>query len=627
MGEHIVTKVKNKEERGKFIRHLLNDIRALELMLKNDQIEKNVTRIGAEQEFCLVNRNWRPAKNSDILLEEINDSHFTTELARYNLEINLDPLLLQKDCFSALENQIRTLLKKAEVVAARHKTKIILTGILPTISKNELEFEYMTPNPRYWTLNEMMKTLRGGDFDLHIRGLDQLSIKHDSVLFEACNTSFQIHLQISPEDFISSYNWAQAISGPVLAVCTNSPLLLGRELWSETRIALFQQSIDTRNSSFALKDQQARVSFGLQWAKGTIAEIYKNDIVRHKVLFTKDNIEDSLEELAKGRIPKLSALNLHNGSIYRWNRPCYGSVNNVAHVRIENRYIPSGPTVIDQIANFAFWTGLMMGRPKEFNDMEAIMDFSDAKSNFIKAARSGKESILIWKGNPISVQQLINKELLPIAYEGLKKAKVDDKDIKRCLEIIDHRTNGHSGSEWMVKNYRNLRKKMSQDDALLSITKSIHDHQHTSKPVHEWPMLVKNPKIHGRAHLVSHIMSTQLFVVNENDLAELATSIMLWKGVHHVPVENDQRIVVGLLTWTHMKRFRDREGVDNIDKTVSDIMTKKITTTKPNTEIKDAIAIMKKNEFGCLPVLHDHHLVGIITIQDVIAFDNGKNTQ
>ncbi|MTI40231.1 CBS domain-containing protein [Fulvivirga lutimaris] len=622
MGEHRISIVQKKEERVKFIKYLLNDISALELMLKNNRIENNVYRIGAEQEFCLITPNWRPAKNGEVLLEKIDDPHFTTELARYNLELNLDPHLLENNCFSKVENQIRDLLKKAEKVATKNNTKIILTGILPTISKNELGLDFMTPNPRYWALNEMTKAMRGDDFDLNIRGVDQLSIRHDSVLFEACNTSFQIHLQVPPADFVASYNWAQAISGPVLGICANSPLLLGRELWSETRIALFQQSIDTRTSSYALKDQQSRVSFGLQWAKGSIAEIYKNDIVRHKALFTKDDIEDSMEVLTKGGIPKLSALNLHNGTIYRWNRPCYGAHNGVAHVRIENRYIPSGPSVADEMANFAFWVGLMIGRPPAYDDMEQVMDFKDAKANFVKAARSGKESILIWKGKAVSVKKLVINDLLPIAYAGLKKAGILDKDINRYLEIIEKRTKGQTGSEWMIRNYRRLRKGMNQDDALISLTKSIHKNQHTSKPVHEWPQLQPKPRIHETAHLVSHIMSTQLFVVNEDDLAALATSIMLWKNVHHVPVENEKGQLTGLLTWTHMKRFKEK-GSDDQGQTVAEIMTKKVLTVEPYTEIKDAIALMKKNEYGCLPVVHGQHLVGIITIKDLTGLDHG----
>ena len=226
MGEHKVNKESNRRERAAFVRHLLDDIQALEQMLEQNLIENDIRRIGSEQEFCLVNNNWRPSDKAEEILSKLNDPHFTTELAKYNLEINLDPLELKGDCFCEVEKQLDDLLGKAVKIADSIDVKVVLTGILPTISKNELEFDYMTPNPRYWALNKIMRDLRGTDFELRLRGVDELAIKHDSVLFEACNTSFQMHLQIPPEDFISSYNWSQVISGPILGVCTNSPILL-----------------------------------------------------------------------------------------------------------------------------------------------------------------------------------------------------------------------------------------------------------------------------------------------------------------------------------------------------------------------------------------------------------------
>ncbi len=620
MGEQKVDRSINKEDRAKFIGYLLNDIKALEDMLEKGIIEDDIIRIGSEQEFCLVTENWRPSDRAEEILAAINDPHFTTELARFNLEINLDPIELKEDCFSIVEDQLNTLLKKGKEVAERYNTKIVLTGILPTISKNELEFYYMTPQPRYWALNNMIKELRGGDFQLHIKGVDDLSINHDSVMFEACNTSFQMHLQIAPQDFISSYNWAQAISGPVLGISANSPLLLGRELWNETRIALFQQSIDTRHSSYALKDQQARVSFGTQWESGSVAEIFKDDIAQHKVILSKEIEKDSLEELKNGNIPKLTALNLHNGTIYKWNRPCYGVGGGKPHIRIENRYIASGPSTLDEMATFAFWVGLMVGRPKKFDDMPSVMDFRDAKDNFIKAARSGKYSVLNWMGKNISVKDLIIEELLPMAYSGLEKMNIDPDDIEKYMKVIEERALGITGSQWMITNYRSLRKTMKKDDALRILTKTIYENQQNGSVLNDWLNLGKEEAILSSAHLVGHIMSTQLFTVNENDSASLATSIMDWKNIHHVPVEDQSKKLCGLLTWTHMKKHQKSDSV----KKVLDIMVKDVSAVTPSTPIDEAIAIMKKNEYGCLPVVKETELVGIITIKDVIPFDNGE---
>ncbi len=621
MGEHNVHRTIDQKNRVAFIEHLLDDIKALEIMLKQGLIEDDIIRIGAEQEFCLVNSNWRPAKNAEEILKTINDPHFTTELARYNLEINLDPIELKTDCFSKAENSLNGLLHKAKTVAQSLDTRILLTGILPTIGKRHLELEYMTPNPRYHTLNEILRRYRGTDFELHIRGVDELSIHHQNVLFEACNTSFQMHLQIPPQDFVSSYNWAQAISGPVLGICTNSPLLFGRELWSETRIALFRQSLDIRRASNALKNRRARVSFSNQWASGSVVEIFKNDIALHKIVLSKDITANSLLELKKGKAPKLQALNLHNGTIYRWNRPCYGVGGGKAHVRIENRYIPSGPTTLDEIANFAFWVGLMIGRPAKFDNMPSQMDFKDAKGNFVKAARMGKDSILQWMGKSISVQDLILQELLPIAYTGLEKVNVDKGDINRLLSIIENRTKGITANEWTINNYRFLRKNMKQDDALRVLTKTIHQNQQNGSAVHEWPRISTIPKISKEASLVAHIMSTNLFTVDENDLANLATSIMKWNNIHHVPVESKSGKLSGLLTWTHVKKIQEQEENKN-NLIVSEIMVQDIKTVQPRTTIKEAIGIMKKHEIGCLPVIQKQDLVGIITIKDVIAFDH-----
>jgi len=619
MGQELTNTQVSRETRLKFIRQLLNDIEALEFMIDNNLIESGITRIGAEQEFCLVDKHWRPAKNAQDLLPLIDDTHFTTELARYNLEINLDPFTLQKNCFELMQNQLDSLLKKATSVCDAQQTKILLTGILPTISKSELMFDYMTQSPRYWAMNEVIKKARGSDITLKIRGVDELLVVHDSVLFEACNTSFQLHLQIDPKDFTKSYNWAQAISGPVLSVSANSPLLLGRELWSETRIALFQQSIDTRNASYALKNQEARVSFGNQWSKGTAADIFKNDLANHKILLAKDIEQNALEELEQGSTPKLNALNLNNGTLYRWNRPCYGVGGGKPHLRIENRYIPSGPTVLDEMANFAYWVGLMVGRPPRYDDMKTQMDFRDAKANFIKAARYGKESMLRWDGEIRSTYDLTLNTFLPMARSGLQKVGINQSDIDRLLHVIERRTLTQTGAQWTTAQYRTLNKKMKSDNALVQLTKAMHKNQESGASVDKWP-IEENLNVVEDAFLVGHIMSTNVFSVNDNDHADLATSIMAWKNIHHVPVEDESGQLSGLLTWTHMKKHKSQGKGKTL--LVGEIMAKDVSSVSPNTEITEAIAIMKKNEYGCLPIVQDNQIVGIITIKNVLPFDN-----
>ncbi|KAA3623656.1 MAG: CBS domain-containing protein [Flavobacterium sp.] len=620
MGEQKVNRSFSEEKKALFIKNLLDDVRALEQMLENGQIEKGITRIGAEQEFCLVTKDWRPATNNEEILAKVNDPHFTTELARYNLEINLDPIELKGDCFTKVEAQLKDMLTKGVKVSEENDTKMILTGILPTITKTHLSLDYITPNPRYYALNEMLIGLRRSNFQLHLKGVDELSIAHDSVLFEACNTSFQLHLQIDPDDFISSFNWSQAIAGPILSICCNSPLLLGRELWDETRIALFRQSIDTRNISEALKDQSPRVAFGDNWAKGTAVDIYKENISKFKIILSRELDENSLEVLAEGKTPKLRALNLHSGTIYPWNRACYGVGNGKAHLRIENRYIPSGPSVLDEMANFAFWVGVMRGRPKKFDDMASVMDFREAKSNFVKAARSGRSAVMCWEGKQYSAKKLIKKVFLPMAYDGLRSEGIAEADIERLLNVIEKRLKGNTGSTWMISNYRRLNNSMKKDKALRLITKSIYLNQQKGIPVHKWPDADENDVLKEASHLVGHIMSTMLFTVKDTDLANLATSIMEWNNIHHVPVENDENELCGLLTWSHASKYHEEK--DNSWYLVKDIMEKKVISVEATTPIKDAIQIMKTYEIGCLPVLQNKELIGIITVHDVRPYDH-----
>lgn len=613
MGEMILQSKKDVMERKAFVQHLISDIKALELLLKENRFEDDVVRIGAEQELCLVDKYYQPAGINLKLLNTIDDEHFTTELASYNIEINLDPFELKGDCFSLVEQQLVSLLQKADVNAKKLNVGLLLAGILPTISKKEVSLDYLTAIPRYHSLNDALVSKKGGDFNLKIRGADELYLKHNSVMFEACNTSFQLHLQIPSHDFISSYNWSQAISGPVLSVCCNSPMLMGRELWKETRIALFQQSLDTRKSGYVLKDQSPRVGFGTHWEKGSVAEIFKKDISKHQVLLTKPINEGSLEQMNKGQVPKLEALRLHNGTVYRWNRPCYGIGGGKPHLRIENRYIPSGPSVIDEMANFAFWIGLMKGRPKRFDDMESQMDFKAAKTNFIKAARTGKETIFLWNGKLISAKKLILKELLPIAYKGLEDCAIAKDDINRLLGIIKKRLSGNTGEQWQVQNFRKLSKVYKTNDALQHLTKAMCDNQREGSPVHKWPEIEVSKKQVKDYRFVKEIMTTHLFKLYENDFASMALAIMDWNNIHHIPIENGKGELTGLLTWSYLKGLKL-----NLEETlVKDIMVKEIITVGPYTKISKAKMIMESAQIGCLPVCDHDTLVGILSKRDL----------
>lgn len=629
MGEHSVNHSSGAEQRKAFIRHLLNDVQALERMLDERLFESGIQRIGAEQEFCLVDADYRPSLIGPTVLAEVNDPHFTTELAKYNLEINLDPLELKGRCFSDMEKQLKNLLARARAVSAKHNQNVILTGILPTVRASEVALDYMTPNPRYDALSNVIREIRGNDFELHIQGVDELMMRHESILFEACNTSFQVHLQIHPDEFVDQFNWAQAIAGPVLAAAVNSPLLLGKELWCETRIALFQQSIDMRSASHAMRERQPRVAFGTGWVRNSVVDIYKEDIARYTLLLTQDVEEDSLVALDEGNIPGLTALRLHNGTIYKWNRACYGVGGGVPHLRIENRYLPSGPTPQDEMANAVFWVGLMKGMPQFCKNLWENMDFEEAKGNFIKAGRTGLETEFDWFGELIPARNLIRETLIPMAREGLLSCGIDPIDIDRYLGIIRQRVeSGQTGTRWIVRSYRKLRKSMSKDEALVTLTAGMHERQHNGLPVAQWN-LAEAEEAKGIAHKydrVDKLMATDLYTVHEGDLAELVANIMEWNGIHHVPVENSKGQLTGLITAQMLEAYISRPDHDPMA-TARDVMERDFLTIQPEASIEKATRLMNSMEVDCLPVVQREQLIGIITDWDISQLQQKASPQ
>ncbi|MEM9023141.1 MAG: hypothetical protein AAGB22_05340, partial [Bacteroidota bacterium] len=529
MGQQNVSQFLDPAAKRNFTRHLLNDLMALEQMLENGQFESGIKRIGAEQEVCLVRKDWRPAMNAVDVLKRINDPHYVTEIARYNMEINLDPQVFSGNCLSVMEQQLRDLLAMGRKAAEANDSRIILTGILPTIQRKELEFEYMTPNPRYEALNETIRDQRGEDFELRIIGIDEMATSHHNILFEACNTSFQVHLQIDPDEFVEQYNWAQAISGPVLSLAANSPLLMGRRLWSETRIALFQQSMDTRNTATMRREMEPRVSFGRDWLRGSVAELFKDNISRFNLWFASDVEQNATDALKAGKIPELDALKLHNGTVYRWNRACYGiSDTGKPHLRIENRYLPSGPTVIDEMANTAFWLGVMRGMPDNYRNIENKVPFEDVRLNFYNAARTCLDTQFRWFGKTHTARELIREELLPLAKEGLSSMAVDPADIARYMDVIEARVDAHTnGTRWLIKNFSVLLERSTPSEASSNITKTLYHNEHSERPVHEWddldPGRIDEQKEFAEVH---QIMTSDLFTVKEDDPIELVINVM-----------------------------------------------------------------------------------------------------
>ncbi|MDT7603915.1 MAG: hypothetical protein QOF61_1912 [Acidobacteriota bacterium] len=624
MGEHAVSQQLDERRQMSFMRALLEDLRALEQMLAAGDIEEGVRRIGAEQEMFLVGRDLHPASVSPEVLRRANDPRLTTEIAKFNLEANLTPLDLGGRCFNELERELRELVGLVRASAHECGADVLLTGILPTLQKSDLTLDSITPCPRYYELNRAISSLRGGAFNIHIKGLDELTVTHDNVMMESCNTSFQVHLQVGATDFVPLYNIAQAVTAPVLAAAVNSPLLFGQRLWQETRLALFQHSVDGRSPSQLQRQFPTRVGFGDDWLRSSVLDIFREDIARFRVLMTSEVEESALEVLERSGVPKLSALRLHNGTVWRWNRPCYGiSENGRPHLRIEIRALPAGPTIIDEVANAAFFIGLMIAAPAEYGEIDKVMSFDDAKGNFFAAARHGLRAQFSWVGGKsYAASDLILDQLLPLARKGLAQSSVAASDIDVYLGVIEARVrSGQTGAQWMLDSFASVAPRGTRDMRQRALTAAMLARQQTGEPVHKWEGFeMKEPDDWSQNYrTVGQFMSTDLFTMRPDDLVDFAASVMDWRHVRHVPIEDEAGRLVGLVSHRDLLRLLARGVHDTGEHVcVRQIMKTDPVTVTPQTPTLEAVASMREHKVGCLPVVEDGVLVGIVTAQDFL---------
>lgn len=625
MGQHDVYQETDERKLKAYMKALLDDLHALELMLETGLIESGVRRIGAEQEMFLVDRNLNPAPVAPEVLKRAGDERLTTEIARFNMEANLTPVAWDSNCLSQMHKELDAVIQLARASAQDCGADVLLTGILPTLQLSDLSLDNLTPNPRYYALNRAVSQLRGGAFNIHIKGVDELQITHDNMMMESCNTSFQIHYQVGAEEFVPLYNMAQAITAPVLAAAVNSPLLFGHRLWQETRLALFQHSADTRSGALQMRSQPTRVRFGEQWLKGSVLELFREQIARFRIIMITDGDEAPLSALARGEVPSLSALRLHNGTVWPWNRACYGVTEGRAHLRIENRALPSGPTTLDEMANAAFFFGLMTALPAEYGEIDKQMSFDDAKSNFFAAARHGLKAQFTWlNGQSHTASSLILDHLLPLAREGLKESNIEAEDIDRYLGVIKERVrSGQTGAQWARHSLAAMGEQGTRDIRLRTLTAFMFARQYTGEPVHTWPVVEMDEMDEWRSsyQTVGQFMSTDLFTVRPDDLADLAANVMDWRHVRHVPVEDDEGRLVGLVSHRNLLHLLAR-GISssNIEPiSVSSIMKANPLTVTPQTPTLEAINLMRANHVGCLPVVEAGRLVGIVTAYDFLA--------
>ncbi len=623
MGEQNVKVVKSKRQMKKFVEALLNDVEALSYMLENDWFEDDIVRIGAEQEMCIVDSNtYKPKPISMQAIEMMGEPEWLeTELAQFNIETNLTPRIFEGSSLSDMERENSTNLNKLIEGLKKLDAIPMLTGVLPTLRKYYLSMDYLTPKVRYKALMDALNAqLMRQSYELRLSGIDELILKHDSPLLEACNTSFQVHLQVNPQNFVKMYNISQLLLAPILAISANSPLVFGRRLWHESRIALFQQSLDTRSSHDHMRERSPRVSFGNSWIDDSILEIYKEDIARFRVLLSAETKENSVEALQKGEVPSLKALQVHNSTVYRWNRGCYGvSDTGKPHLRIENRILPSGPTIIDEFSNAALWLGAMIAYKNELDDVRKLLSFSAVSDNFGKAARYGMETKMRWfNGKKYATSELLLNEIIPMAREGLKSRNIDQADIDRYLGTIEERTKvNQNGAIWILDSFSKLIKTVPRDEANAILTASMIKKQEAGIPVHKWKLSSIDDLERYQASLlkVEEFMETDLISAHKDDVVELIAEMMDWNLIRYLPVENKSGELIGLVTGRLLLRHYLKTHKTRSRKSfyVKDIMIDEPITIRPDDTIMDAMNVMRKNNIGCLPVTIDKELVGMIT--------------
>jgi hypothetical protein len=458
-------------------------------MLRERRFEASPSRVGVEIELNLVDSRGAPSMRNAAVLDAIADPAWATELGQFNLEINVPPRRLEGQALADLEQEIRASLNAADAKARGTGSRLVMVGILPTLAEEDMREDTISANDRYRVLNEQIFAARGEDLRIAIDGPEQLLTHSGSITPEAACTSVQLHVQVSPDAFASYWNAAQAIAGVQVALAANSPFLFGRQLWDETRITLFEQATDTRPDELKQQGVRPRVWFGERWIT-SVFDLFEENLRYFPALLPVCEDEDPLAVLDGGGIPGLAEMSLHNGTVYRWNRPVYAVVDGQPHLRVENRVLPAGPTVADVMANAAFYYGLIRALADEQRPVWTQMSFATAAENLQEGARQGLEARLYWPGlGEVPVAELVLRRLLPLAREGLARWRVDPADAERLLAIIEQRClTGRTGATWQIETTAALtRRGADRSEALREMTQRYIGHMHTNEPVHTWP--------------------------------------------------------------------------------------------------------------------------------------------
>jgi gamma-glutamyl:cysteine ligase YbdK (ATP-grasp superfamily) len=446
---------------------------------------------GLEIELNLMDADAEPAMRNAEILANLADPAFQPELGQFNLELNARPRLISGAGFADYEQDIVANLARAEDSAKKADSTIVLIGCLPTLRPSHLVLANLSANERYRALNDQIAGARGEQFCVDIRGVERLRTTNDSIASEAACTSLQFHLQVPPDRFAAYWNASQAVAGIQVALGANSPYLHGRRLWAETRIALFQQATDTRPEELKAQGVRPRVWFGERWVT-SVCELFEENVRYFPPLLPILDDEDPLGVLQDGGVPHLAELRLHNGTVYRWNRPVYDVMNGMPHLRVENRVLPAGPTVIDMLANAAFYFGLVRQLAEEEPPIWTQLPFAAAEANFYAGARQGIAATVAWPClGEVAVIDLVLNVLLPKAYAGLDRFGVDPAQRDRLLDIIEARcVHARNGATWQTSAVcaAELGRGLSRDAALHDMLLRYSSHQRTNAPVHTWPI-------------------------------------------------------------------------------------------------------------------------------------------
>ncbi|MEZ5079922.1 MAG: glutamate--cysteine ligase [Thermoleophilia bacterium] len=491
MGADIDRDTFSPEEESRFVMRLQHCLTALESLLGRPGFGEGQTRVGLELELSLVGDDGRPLLRNQEVIAATDVERVEVELDRFNLEYNARPVPLAGAPFTSLLDDVTDALTGLRATAARFDGRIAAVGILPTLRESDLQRDALTDVPRFRAISSRIRALRNAPFEVRVDGPEPIRITCDDVTLEGANTSLQIHLQVHPQRFARVFNAAQIATAPVLALAGNSPVVAGRQGWEETRVAVFRQAVDDRGPS--ARWSPARVSFGNGWLKSGGHELFAEAVALHTPLLPVCSEEQPLDVLAEGGTPGLDELRLHNGTVWRWNRPVYDPSDG-GHLRIEFRSLPSGPTATDMLANVALLLGLTAALARESWWMTVALPFRYAEYNFNEAARVGLDATLLWPSKrapsprPVQVRTLLN-DLIPLADEGLESVGVLPEERARHLDVLRARLeSGQTGSRWQRSTLIALeRDGMPRERALVEMVDRYLEHSASERPVHEWP--------------------------------------------------------------------------------------------------------------------------------------------